>query len=79
MAIVTVSANLDYVVGHLRYGHREGALNIPNEDLELFYQDPVKYITDHDLEYDLDVIVDDYEIEGTGDIYEVSILDVKEE
>lgn len=41
MAKVTVSANLDYISGYLRYGHLEGDLNIPDKDLELFKEDPV--------------------------------------
>ena len=63
MAKVTVSANLDYISGYLRYGHLEGDLNIPDKDLELFKKDPVQYILDNDLQYDLQTVVDDYSID----------------
>jgi hypothetical protein len=46
---------LDYVQGHLRYGHRKGIVEVESEE-EL-----KQMIEDGDL--DLDVIVDDYEID----------------
>ena len=79
MAKVTVSANLDYISGYLRYGHLEGDLDIPDEDLELFKEDPVQYILDNDLQYDLQTVVDDYSIDEKGDIIDVSILSINKE
>lgn len=79
MAKVTVSANLDYISGYLRYGHLEGDLNIPNKDLELFKEDPVQYILDNDLQYNLQTVVDDYSIDEKGDIIDVSILSINKE
>ena len=79
MAKVTVSANLDYISGYLRYGHLEGDLNIPDKDLELFKKDPVQYILDNDLQYDLQTVVDDYSIDEKGDIIDVSILSINKE
>ena len=79
MAKVTVSANLDYISGYLRYGHLEGDLNIPDKDLELFKEDPVQYILDNDLQYDLKTVVDDYSNDEKGDIIDVSILSINKE
>lgn len=72
MAQIFVNASLDYVIGHLRYGHKEGIINIPDEDIEKFKENPKQYIKDGDYMYDLDFILDDYEVDGYGDIDEVS-------
>ena len=33
MARVFIDADLDYVDGYLMYGHKEGVVNIPDEDI----------------------------------------------
>ena len=51
-----VTQDADYVVGHLRYGHREGVIEAENID-------EVKAILkDGGTDY-LDLVVDDYEVE----------------
>lgn len=70
---VSIVAYLDYLIGHLRYGHLEGKLNIPDEDVELFKDNPAKYLKNHpDYKDFLDLIVDDFEVEEMGDIDMVS-------
>ena len=50
-----VYQELDYIQGHLRYGHRKGTVEVESEEKLK------QLIEDGDL--DLDVIVDDYEID----------------
>jgi hypothetical protein len=70
---VSIVAYLDYLIGHLRYGHLEGKLNIPDEDVELFKDNPVEYLNNHpDYRDYLDLVVDDFEIDHVGNIDKVS-------
>lgn len=58
-------------MGHLRYGHYEGVLHLDEENYNLFIKDPLQYIKDFNYQYDLNFIVDDYEIESIGDLENV--------
>ena len=51
---VTQEAN--YVMGHLRYGHREGIVEANSKE------DVLKLIEGNEDDY-LDIVIDDYEIE----------------
>ena len=51
---VTQEAN--YVMGHLRYGHREGIVKADSKE------DVLKLIEGNEDDY-LDIVIDDYEIE----------------
>ena len=51
---VTQEAN--YVMGHLRYGHREGIVKADSKE------DVLKLIEGQEDDY-LDIVIDDYEIE----------------
>lgn len=51
---VTQEAN--YVMGHLRYGHREGIVEADSKE------DALKLIKGNEDDY-LDIVIDDYEIE----------------
>lgn len=51
---VTQEAN--YVIGHLRYGHREGIIEAGSKE------DALKLIEGNEDDY-LDIVIDDYEIE----------------
>lgn len=73
---VFVEASLDYIMGHLRYGHYEGELEISEEDIEIFKNDPMKYIKDNQLQDDLNLVVDDYSVDGIGTIDEVSYEEI---
>lgn len=70
-----IDAPVDYVMGHLKYGHYEGEIEIPEEDEEKFKQSPLNYLNNNDLIESLDFKVD-VEIEDCGDIYEVNYKEV---
>ena len=52
-----VTQDLDYIVGHLRYGHLEGTVEAESaeEAMALVKDDPLGYLS---------LIIDDYEVEG---------------
>ena len=62
-----IIADIDYVVGHLRYGHYELKLNDEeyNEYKNLSEEDKISWIKDGDL------IIDDYRIYDIGPITEI--------
>ena len=74
---VVITAPVDYVMGHLRYGHLEGEVELTDEQLELFEKDPAKAIQELDL--DLELVIDDWEVDGYGDPYDVQYTVWKEE
>jgi hypothetical protein len=74
---VVITAPVDYVIGHLRYGHLEGEVELTDEQLELFKKDPAKAIQELDL--DLELVIDDWEVDGYGDPYDVQYTIWKEE
>ena len=63
-----IIADVDYAMGHLRYGHYELELN--DEDYKAY-----KNLSDEDriswIEEDGEFIVDDYEIDDIGNIIEI--------
>ena len=67
MALIDASIFYGYVVGRTRYGHREGQFEIPDEDLELFQSNPLKYIKENDLDTNLELMIDDFDIDDYGD------------
>lgn len=73
---VAITAPVDYVIGHLRYGHLEGTVELTDEELELFKKDPAKTI--RELGLDLELIIDDWEVDGCGDPYDVEYTIWKE-
>lgn len=76
MKKVYIYAPLDYVAGHLRYGHREGTVNLTDEEFEQFKTNPKNFIYDNDVE--LDLIIDDWEIDDYGEIDRVEWLECKQ-
>lgn len=77
MKKVFVSYPVDYVAGHLRYGHKEGEITFKtNEDYEAFKADPEKFLRDYG-DLDLDLIVDDWEVDDyDGDIHDVEFKEL---
>ena len=65
---IDINANLDYIAGYLRYGHLEGTIDIPEEDIEKFKENPKKYIEDNDYEVELELVVDDWIVNDRGEI-----------
>ena len=67
MGKVTLIGDIDYVSGHLRYGHYEVEVD------ELFVKNSTKQQLKEYLSGNGELIVDDYEIEDHGDITEVRV------
>ena len=66
-----VTADLDYVVGHLRYGHLEGIVEAESEEVLK------EWIKEKDFDQYLEVVADDYEIDSYGDIGEYEYEEVE--
>ena len=62
MSKYLVYAPVDYVIGHLRYGHFEAEIEIPDDKL-----DDEEWILEAVRE-DGELIIDDFEVDGYGDI-----------
>ena len=76
---IEICENLEYIAGHLRDGHREGIINIPEEDFEEFKNDTLNYLEENDLQYECPIIVDDYEIEDCGSTTDIEWKIIPEE
>lgn len=63
---------LEYVIGHLRYGHKEGVLELTEEEFKKLQEDPLAFIYTQDILCDLDLIIDDYEVDDYGGILKVN-------
>jgi len=71
MARYKVTIPVDYVMGHLRYGHLEGVIEADSvEDIKNMDYDEIR-------DY-LDLVVDDYEIDDYGDA-DLNDMEIKEE
>ena len=57
---------LDYVMGHLRYGHKEGVLKLTEEEQKKLEEDPLKFVEEEEILSDLELIIDDYEVDDWG-------------
>ena len=76
MAKVGVRMDYEYIAGHLRYGHRQGELEIPDDKIDKFLENPKEYIEENDLEGNLKLFIDDYEINDWGGINNVRIYPI---
>ena len=73
MKKIFIDAPLDYVTGHLRYGHLEGIVEMTDEEFERFKEDPINFFYDNEYECNrLDLIIDDFEVDDRGPINEVN-------
>jgi len=75
MKKVYIYAPLEYVAGHLRYGHKEGIINLTDEEFEEFKANPKNFIYNNDIE--LDLLVDDWEVDDCGGIENVEWSECK--
>lgn len=57
---------LEYVIGYLRHGHKEGILELTEEEFKELQKDPLAFIYTQDILCDLDLIIDDYRVEDYG-------------
>lgn len=72
MKKISIRASLEYLMGHLRYGHLEGELEMTDEEFEEFKKNPIDFIYNNDYINDLDLVVDDYEVDDIGPIDRIS-------
>jgi len=63
---------LEYVAGRLRYGHKEGILELTEEEFKELQKDPLDFIYNQDILCDLNLVIDDYSVEHYGGILEVN-------
>lgn len=69
---LNVTAETEYVMGHLRSGYYNGGLELSEEDYQIFRKDPLAFLLAHqDLWEDWSFKVDDYEIDDIGDVWQV--------
>lgn len=69
---------LDYLMGHLRYGHLEGTLDLTEEEFKELEEDPLDFIDNNDILNNLELIVDDYEIEGWEPSIEINYKTIEQ-
>lgn len=74
---IYINAPVEYVIGHLRYGHYEGEVELTNEEFEKFKENPDKAFYDLDLTDFLDLLIDDFSIDDIGSIDEVNWKEVE--
>lgn len=72
MKKVSIDAPLEYIVGHLRYGHFEGELEMTDEEFEEFKKNPLDFLYKEDYINDLNLVIDDYEVDDIGPVDEVN-------
>lgn len=72
---VKINASIDYVAGHLRYGHYEGLINLNDEEFKDFEKNPIEFLINKD-NFNLNFVVDDYCIEDMGEICNVEYNDL---
>lgn len=68
MKKILIDAPLEYVAGHLRYGHLEGTITITDEEFEKFKENPINFLYDNEYTDELDLLVDDWEVDDRGPI-----------
>ena len=74
---VAITVDLDYVVGHLRYGHKEGTIKLTDDEFKEFEKNPTEFINKYDILSELDFFIDDYEVDSYGPIDSINWEEVK--
>jgi hypothetical protein len=70
---IQIKIPVEYIMGHLRYGHYEGIIDLTDEEYEKFKKSPKDWIESVDgLSY-LNFVIDDYRIDDIGPIEEVQV------
>lgn len=68
MKKILIDASLEYVIGHLRYGHLEGVIEVPDEEFEKFKENPIDFLNDNEYTDELDLLIDDWRVDDRGPI-----------
>lgn len=78
---VTVSLKVDveYLMGHLRYGYYKGNVTLTPEELKMLKTNPKEAVKTLDLISYLDFVIEDFSIDAIGDISEVKIKELYNE
>lgn len=63
----------DWLSGHIRSGHLEGIVDIPDKDVEIFKENPEIYLEKVGRLDQLNMVVDDVEVEDYGEIIETEV------
>lgn len=75
---VKVRVDYDWLYGYLKYGYREGILELCDEEYESFKEDPYQFLLETGMHYDLKLILDDFVLEDNGD-FDVIYTEVEED
>lgn len=73
---VSLRIDMDYIMGHLRYGHYEGKITLTPEEFEILKANPQEAVETLDLRSYLNLVIDDFSVDHIGDITEVKIKEV---
>ena len=68
MKKILTDAPPEYVAGHLRYGHLEGVIEVPDEEFEKFKENPIDFLNDNEYIDELDLLIDDCIVDDRGPI-----------
>lgn len=74
---IYINAPVEYITGHIRYGHYEGEVELNDEEFEKFKENPDEAFYHLDLIDSLDLLVDDFSISDIGSIDEVNWKEVE--
>ena len=77
MKKILIDAPLEYVASHLRYGHLEGVIEVPDEEFEKFKENPIDFLNDNEYIDELDLLIDDWEVDDRGPIDSVEWSECK--
>lgn len=77
MKKILIDAPLEYVSGHLRYGHLEGVIEISDEEFEKFKENPIDFLYDNEYIDELDLLIDDWRVGDRGPIDSVEWSECK--
>ena len=77
MKKILIDAPLEYVAGHLRYGHLEGVIEISDKEFEKFKENSIDFLYDNEYIDELDLLIDDWRVEDRGPIDRVEWSECK--
>ena len=74
---VAIAANLEYVIGHLRCGHKEGTIKLTDDEFKEFEQNPYNFVSKHNILNELELFIDDYMVDDYGPIESIDWEEIK--
>lgn len=64
---IFIRTNVEYIMGHLKYGYLEGILHMTDDELNQFKENPKKYLKETDAHHNLDLRTE-WDVIDCGDI-----------